>query len=61
MVTIYFKPGDNKLLVVKAIKETLHISLINARDAVEVGRIKCVPSYRERVVKAIEKAGGKLT
>ena len=61
MVTIYFKPGDNKLLVVKAIKETLHLSLKDARDAADLGRITCYQSDRDRLVKAIEDAGGKLT
>ena len=61
MVTLWFNPGPAKLQVVKAIKETLHIGLKDARDAVELGRIECVPSYRERLVEAIEDAGGKLT
>lgn len=61
MVTLWFKPGPSKLKVVKAIKDTLKVSLREARDAVELGRIECVPSYRERLIKAMEAAGAKLT
>lgn len=60
MVTIYFDPGPAKLQVVKAIWKTLSINLGDARDAVDLGRLKCDKNRREEVTKAIEKAGGKL-
>ncbi len=60
MVTLWFKPGPSKLEVVKAIKDTLHMSLKDAKDAVELGRITCYPDDRERLVKAMEDAGAKL-
>lgn len=61
MVTVHFKPGPSKLLVAAAIKKALQISIGDARDAVEIGRIKCEQEDREKVVKAIEAAGAKLT
>lgn len=61
MVTVYFKPGPSKLKTMNAIKKVLPVSFGDIRDGVELGRIKCVESYRERVVKAIESVGGKLT
>ena len=60
MVTVYFKPGNKKPQIAKAIKRVLNIRIIDAVDASEVGRVECDKSKREALVKAIEEAGGKL-
>ena len=59
MVTLWFKPGDAKTLkLVKAIKDSAHISLRDAKDAVEIQRVTCDKKYREAVIEAIEAVGG---
>lgn len=58
MVTLWFKPGAAKLQVVKAIKETIAINLRDAKDAVELGRVKCEEADRQMLIDAIEVAGG---
>ena len=60
MITLWFKPGPNKLEMVRAIKNSAHISLRDAKDAVEIHRIKFEEVYKDDVIKAIEKTGGKL-
>lgn len=58
-VTLWFKPGEAETLkLVKAIKDSAHISLRDAKDAVEIQRVTCKKEYREAVIKAIEAAGG---
>lgn len=58
-VTLWFKPGEAETLkLVKAIKDSAHISLGDAKDAVEIQRVKCDKKYREAVIDAIEAAGG---
>lgn len=61
MITVNFDPGANKLQMVKAIKETLHIGLKEAKDFVELHRIQCEKEQGDAVIEAIEGAGGKLT
>ena len=58
MVTLWFNPGPAKLQVVKAIKETIDIGLREAKDAVELGRVKCEEADRQMLINAIEVAGG---
>lgn len=60
MITVHFDPGPNKLLMVKAIKETLNIGLKKAKDFVDLHRIQCEKEQGDAVVEAIEGAGGKL-
>lgn len=60
MVTLWFNPGDHKLQMVKAIKETIHIGLREAKDAVELQRVQCEECDREKLIQAIEDAGGKI-
>lgn len=60
MITLPFDPGANKLLVVKAIKDTLGIGLREAKDALDLRRVECKPEDREKLVHAIESAGGKV-
>jgi ribosomal protein L7/L12 len=57
-VTLWFKPGENPSQVVTAIKDSAHIPLGDAKDAVEIQRVTCKKEYREDVIKAIEDAGG---
>lgn len=61
MVTIGFDPGPNKLLMVKVIKETLHIGLKEAKDFVDLHYVQCEKEQGDAVIEAIEGAGGKLT
>lgn len=57
-VTLWFKPGEHPTQVVKAIKDSAHIPLGDAKDAVEIQRVTCKKEYREAVISAIEAAGG---
>ncbi len=57
-VTLWFKPGEHPTQVVEAIKNSAHIPLRDAKDAVEIQRVTCKKEYREAVIKAIEAAGG---
>lgn len=58
MVTLWFKPGAEKLRVAKAIKDTINIGLRECRDAIELGRVQCDESERQLLTDAIEVAGG---
>ena len=60
MITLSFDPGPNKLEVIAAIKNVLSISLREAKDAFDLQRVKCKPEEREKLVHAIESAGGKV-
>ena len=60
MVTLWFKPGPYKLQIVKAIMNNAHISLREAKDAVDMERVKCEAKYKDAVIKAIEESGGKM-
>lgn len=62
MITLWLNPVPSsvKLQVVKAIKESTHCGLREAKDAVEIQRVNCEPEQREAVIKAIEAAGGKV-
>ena len=60
MVTLWFKPGSNKGQMIQLLKESAHITLSDARNAVEVQRVKFKEEYKEKVIEAIEKAGGQL-
>lgn len=60
MVTLWFKPGPNKGVMIQVLKQNAHITLSDARNAVEIERIKCKKEYKDTLIKAIEKAGGKI-
>ncbi|MEE3485702.1 MAG: ribosomal protein L7/L12 [Bacteroidales bacterium] len=60
MITLSFIPGASKLRVIKAIKCTTHCLLREAKDAVDLQRVNCEPKQRDALIKAIEKAGGKV-
>lgn len=60
MITLWIDPGAAKLRVVKAIKETIHCSLREAKDAVDLQRVDCEPEQREALIKALEAAGAKI-
>ena len=57
--TVWFQPGPSKLSVIYAIKQFLNISLKEAKEAVEIQRVKCEKSKRRELIIEIEKAGGK--
>ena len=59
-ITLWFNPGCARLQVAKAIKQTLNISVGEARDAVELGRVNCTRQQRHLVIVAIEHHGGKV-
>lgn len=60
MVTLWFKPGLDKGAMILALKLFAHITLSDARNAFEIGRVKCKKEYKDALIKAIEKAGGKI-
>ena len=62
MITLWFKPAEsyNKSKMIEALKKSAHISLADAREAVEIQRVTFEPQYRDDVSDAIYKAGGKL-
>ena len=60
MVTLWFKPGPNKGQMIQVLKEKAHITLSDARNAVEIQRVKCKKEYKQDLIEAIEKAGGKI-
>ena len=60
MITLWIDPGPAKLKVVKAIKETTHCGLREAKDAVEIQRVDCEPEQKEALIKALEAAGAKI-
>lgn len=60
MITLPFIPGPSKLEVIAAINRTIDCGLREARDAVDLQRVKCKPEQREDLIKAIEDAGGKV-
>lgn len=62
MITLWLNPVPIgiKLRVVRAIKETTHCGLREAKDAVDLRRVDCEPKQRDALIKAIEKAGGQI-
>lgn len=60
MVTLWFKPGPDKGAMILVLKQYAHITLSDARNAFEIERVKCKKEYRDALIKAIEKAGGKI-
>lgn len=55
---VKFKPGPNRLMAVKILKEELAIGLKEARDAVYNGKFECTEQSYEEVKKKIESNGG---
>ena len=60
MITLWIDPGPAKLQVAKAIKQTTHCGLREAKDAVEIQRVDCEPEQKEALIKALEAAGAKI-
>ena len=60
MVTLWFKPGPSKLQTIDALKKAAHLSLREAKDAYELGRVTCDEADRELVMLAIEENGGTI-
>lgn len=54
---VKFSPGANKLLVVKTLKEGLHLGLKEAKDATDACQFECLEEEYPSIKKALEKAG----
>lgn len=54
---VKFNPGPSKLMVVKTLKEGLHIGLKDAKDMVDAGEFECFETEYPTIKKALEKAG----
>ena len=60
MCILYFKPGTPEFRMVEVLHESLGVPLRDARDAVELHRLKCPKDRREEFIKVIEANGGKV-
>jgi hypothetical protein len=60
MCTLYFEPGSPEFRMVEVLHDLLGVKLADARDAVELHRVKCPKDRREEFIKTIEKHGGKV-
>ena len=60
MCILYFEPGTPKFRMVEVLHESLGIKLADARDAVDLHRLKCPKDRREEFIKVIEANGGKV-
>lgn len=60
MCILYFKPGTPEFRMVEVLHESLGIKLADARDAVDLHRLKCPKDRREEFIKVIEANGGKV-
>lgn len=58
MITIEFKPSDDRNVMIAVIKKYAHITLRDARDAVDLQRIRCEKKYKAAVIEALEEHGG---
>ena len=56
-MTVQFNPGAAKLQVVKALKETLHLGLKEAKDFVDAREFTCSSDEYEKVKEELERAG----
>lgn len=57
---IKFNPGDHKVQMAKAIIDTLHLGLKEAKDAVEAGEVECPDDKYDTLCQVITEAGGVL-
>jgi hypothetical protein len=60
MCTLYFDPGTPEFRMVEVLHDLLGVKLADARDAVDLHRVKCPKDRREEFIKTIEKHGGKV-
>jgi hypothetical protein len=60
MCTLYFEPGSPEFRMVEVLHDLLGVKLADARDAVDLHRVKCPKDRREEFIKTIEKHGGKV-
>ena len=60
MCTLEFEPGISKHFMIGILHGLLDVPLGDARDAVELHRIKCPKDRREEFIKVIEANGGKV-
>lgn len=60
MCVLYFKPGTPEFRMVEVLHDSLGVPLRDARDAVELHRVKCPKDRREEFIKVIEANGGKV-
>jgi hypothetical protein len=60
MCTLYFDPGSPEFRMVEVLHDLLGVKLADARDAVDLHRVKCPKDRREEFIKTIEKHGGKV-
>lgn len=54
---VKFNPGPSKLMVVKILKEELHLSLKEAKDMVDAREFECSESVYPTVKKLLETIG----
>lgn len=57
---VKFKPGPNKLMAVKILKEELAVGLKEAKDAVDNCMFKCTNQSFEEIKEKIEENGGEI-
>ena len=60
MCILYFEPGTPTFRMVEVLHDLLGVKLADARDAVDLHRVKCPKDRREEFIKTIEKHGGKV-
>ena len=60
MCTLEFDPGTPTFRMIEVLHDLLGVPLRDARDAVELHRIKCPKDRREEFIKVIEANGGKV-
>ena len=60
MCILYFEPGSPEFRMVEVLHDLLGVKLADARDAVDLHRVKCPKDRREEFIKTIEKHGGKV-
>ena len=60
MCTLYFDPGTPEFRMVEVLHDSLGVKLADARDAVDLHRLKCPKDRREEFIKVIEANGGKV-
>lgn len=60
MCTLEFEPGTPEFRMIEVLHDLLDVPLRDARDAVELHRIKCPKDRREEFIKIIEANGGKV-
>ena len=60
MCILCFEPGTPTFRMVEVLHDLLGVKLADARDAVDLHRLKCPKDRREEFIKTIEANGGKV-